>query len=511
MLGHDTVCLTMALDSDADRISLLDRHGFTRSDGFDVLYSRSLKDPVSIPKLDSSLRLRNATDADLQSARGDPSRCMVGVGTFARDGGAYRRLRSSPVYDPELDIVLEDASGRFLSYCIGWLDIANRFGHFEPVGCRPDFTGRGYARAVTIEGLRRMQARGMHTASGRHCERERASAGSISVLRVCRSGSRVPLYEADLRPLRAGRQGSLPCTFRPPFNRKIRPGRYFALGQGKDKTCVHLRAGDLDERTISANSESRRSGCDSPMSQSDLHNHGWAGADPASVAAILGTKYAALDRRLASMDEMHAWAGNNFGSPDPKLRPRLFEVAFARAVWDGLVRYEIGDDVWASTLDGSAANVTSILKRAHERGAPQVEWIPQLGMSRHCRIEDIRRWMEPFLGLRFYRTLDLSGDEFAQPIENFKLLYRLAKENGLRLKAAMWAQVGRYRFGTAGESWELERDEVQHGIAASDSPAVMRFLAENRIRLNICPTSNPDARQSRAARIASPIRKLFDA
>jgi ribosomal protein S18 acetylase RimI-like enzyme len=60
--------------------------------------------------------------------------------------------------------VLEDASGRFLSYCIGWLDRANGFGHFEPVGCRPNFTGRGYARAVTIEGMRRMQARGMHTA-----------------------------------------------------------------------------------------------------------------------------------------------------------------------------------------------------------------------------------------------------------------------------------------------------------------------------------------------------------
>ena len=43
--------------------------------------------------------------------------------------------------------------------------------------------------------------------------------------------------------------------------------------------------------------------------------------------------------------------------------------------------------------------------------------------------------MEPFLELRCYRTLDLSGDEVAQPIENFKPLYQLAKANGLRLKA----------------------------------------------------------------------------
>jgi hypothetical protein len=44
-------------------------------------------------------------------------------------------------------------------------DVANGFGHFEPVGCRPNFTGRGYVLAVTIEGIRRMQARGTHTSA----------------------------------------------------------------------------------------------------------------------------------------------------------------------------------------------------------------------------------------------------------------------------------------------------------------------------------------------------------
>jgi adenosine deaminase len=242
--------------------------------------------------------------------------------------------------------------------------------------------------------------------------------------------------------------------------------------------------------------------------KADLHNHGWAGAAPASVAQIIGKRIAPLNRKLASMAEMHAWAGENFGNPDPKLRPQLFEAAFVRAVQDGLTRYELGDDVWAITLDGSAHNVTNILNCAHERGAPGVEWIPQLGMSRHCRIEDIRRWMEPFLDLRFYRTIDLSGDEFAQPIENFKPLYRLAKKNGLRLKAHVgeWGDADSVRRAVE----ELELDEVQHGIAAADSPAVMRFLADHRIRLNICPTSN--LMLGRVETLAShPIRKLFDA
>jgi adenosine deaminase len=56
----------------------------------------------------------------------------------------------------------------------------------------------------------------------------------------------------------------------------------------------------------------------------------------------------------------------------------------------------------------------------------------------------------PFLELGAYRTLDLSGDEFAQPIETFVPLYRAAKPAGLRLKA----HVG--EWGTA--------DDVQRAV-----------------------------------------------
>ena len=57
---------------------------------------------------------------------------------------------------------------------------------------------------------------------------------------------------------------------------------------------------------------------------------------------------------------------------------------------------------------------------------------------------------------------------------------------------------------------ELELDEVQHGIAAAQSTSVMKFLADNRIRLNICPTSN--VLLGRVESLADhPIRKLYDA
>jgi adenosine deaminase len=77
----------------------------------------------------------------------------------------------------------------------------------------------------------------------------------------------------------------------------------------------------------------------------------------------------------------------------------------------------------------------------------------------------------------------------------------------LRLKA----HVG--EWGTADDVWraveELELDEVQHGIAAAESPAVMRFLANHQVWLNICPTSN--LMLGRVESIEShPIRRLYD-
>lgn len=83
----------------------------------------------------------------------------------------------------------------------------------------------------------------------------------------------------------------------------------------------------------------------------------------------------------------------------------------------------------------------------------------------------------------------------------------MAKAKGLMLKA----HVG--EFGTADlvkqAVEELELDQVQHGIAAASSPEIMNWLADHRIQLNVCPTSN--VLLSRVTGYSShPIRKLYD-
>ncbi len=245
--------------------------------------------------------------------------------------------------------------------------------------------------------------------------------------------------------------------------------------------------------------------------KADLHTHAWANADRKYIYEKTGRDIAPIGTPLTSMDAMHAWAKANIGDlfAGPEGRTLWIEASFMRALKDGLARIEFGDDVWMITQGlGSARGLVDSICEIHARMAPDVEWIPQLGLSRHCPVRLLQEWMAPWLDLDFHTVLDLSGDEFAQPIEVFQPLYRAAKARGLRLKA----HVG--EWGTADDVWRavetLELDEVQHGIAAAESAAVMRFLADHRVRLNICPTSN--LLLGRVGRLQdNPIRKLYDA
>jgi len=190
-------------------------------------------------------------------------------------------------------------------------------------------------------------------------------------------------------------------------------------------------------------------------------------------------------------------------------RALALEATFVQARKDGVTRLEVGEDAWGITLHGNSPEaVWRFLVEAHQAGGPDIDWIPQLGVSRHCTAAAINRWATPLLELGLFKTFDLSGDEGAQPIEVFKPIYRKAKAAGLRLKA----HVG--EWGTADDVWRavdlLELDEVQHGIAASASPQVMRALADAGVRLNICPTSNVKLGRVPSLR-EHPIRVLFDA
>ena len=189
---------------------------------------------------------------------------------------------------------------------------------------------------------------------------------------------------------------------------------------------------------------------------------------------------------------MDAWSskyiGNRFNNPDG--RRLLIEATFAEAKQDGVTVLEIGEDVWGlgEFFHGDIEELIYAYQEAKEQQAPDIELRLQIGLSRHCPIDYLMDCLKSFWGHKEFYSIDLYGDELAQPIENFIPIYEKAAENGLVLKA----HVG--EWGTAQDIViaveVLHLDEVQHGIAAVQDESVMDYLIEKNIRLNITPSSN---------------------
>ena len=225
--------------------------------------------------------------------------------------------------------------------------------------------------------------------------------------------------------------------------------------------------------------------------KADLHNHFVLGGSRSFLYQAAGKKIEPLKNSLSSMGEMDQWSqkyiGQDFNSTE--MRKLLIKATFQQAKEDGVTVLEIGEDVWGLNefFHNDIDELVDAFTSAQKEIAPDIELRLQIGLSRHCPIDYLEECLSHFWGNKNFYSIDLYGDELAQPIENFKGIYRRARKEGLRFcKLGEWGTAKDVR--TAVE--ELELDEVQHGIAAADDESVIRFLADNKIRLNITPTSN---------------------
>jgi adenosine deaminase len=245
--------------------------------------------------------------------------------------------------------------------------------------------------------------------------------------------------------------------------------------------------------------------------KSDLHNHFILGGNRDYIHERTGVQIPLLNEKLLSMDEMHKWVSENIGEifNSKEKRVLAIESCFMQAKNDGVTILEIGDDVWANGYyyNNDIDELIRTFQNVHMQIAPEIEFRSQIGLSRHCNIDILEKWIEPFWDKECFKSIDLYSDEMAQPIKNFKKIYRKAKEKGLLLKAHVgeWGNADSVKEAVE----ELELDEVQHGISAANSQSVMNWLTDNKIQLNICPTSNVMLGRVDSLKV-HPIRRLFD-
>jgi ribosomal protein S18 acetylase RimI-like enzyme len=164
-LGRATVRTMWVSDEDTWLRQELTSLGIgTPSEGGYIMET-SLKAPLPEPVLPDGFELCALTNKAWVETRARAQAAAFQVTLpFDRYLERYRSFRSSPVYDPELDLMTLSPDGRAASFCLCWVDPLNQVGLFEPVGTHPDFRRKGLGRAVMLEGMRRLKQRGMRTA-----------------------------------------------------------------------------------------------------------------------------------------------------------------------------------------------------------------------------------------------------------------------------------------------------------------------------------------------------------
>lgn len=243
--------------------------------------------------------------------------------------------------------------------------------------------------------------------------------------------------------------------------------------------------------------------------KSDLHNHAGRGGNIHYIEEWKHIKILPPSKPFDSIDEMDNWFEKNVKVHCPGMEGYLkrIEDSFAQAAKENIkllaMSYGIGEVQFFDNVE----NFIIVMDELHKNFSRDIEFYPELSLNRASDSKISLDKLDEIFSSNWFKSIDICGDENAIPIENYKSIFRYAKRHGLRLKS----HVG--EFGTAEDVKkaveELELDEVHHGIAASSSPQVMKWLADNKIQLNVCPSSNIMLKRSLGYGNHQ-IRELFD-
>ncbi len=243
--------------------------------------------------------------------------------------------------------------------------------------------------------------------------------------------------------------------------------------------------------------------------KSDLHNHFTLGGNREFIFAKTAIWINSCHDKLMSMDDMHHWNKENLANhfSTQQMRKLMIEATFIQAKQDGVNILEIGEDVWGlkEYFNDYVGYLVASFEDIKQRVAHDIELRLQIGLSRHCDIDYLAERVDKFLKDDRFYSIDLDGDEFAQPIESFIPIYEKAKSRGLKCKAHVGERGSAQDIKQAVEVLHL--NEMQHGISAVSSQDVMLFLRDNNIRLNITPTSNIKLNRTQSYQ-NHPIRRL---
>lgn len=153
---------------DPARAALLSAHGFQPSGQRSLRLVRDLSEPLPAPSLPEGFKFRSLGGVEEAPAAVNLHRAAFGT-TYLTVEDRLVWMRD-PDYEPELDLVVEAPNGHLAGYAYCIIHPAEtsangrQEGMTDPVAVHPDYQGRGLARSLLLEGMRRLKERGAQLA-----------------------------------------------------------------------------------------------------------------------------------------------------------------------------------------------------------------------------------------------------------------------------------------------------------------------------------------------------------
>ena len=224
--------------------------------------------------------------------------------------------------------------------------------------------------------------------------------------------------------------------------------------------------------------------------KSDLHNHSTKGCRRSWLEERIGRKLVAPPERFEGLEGMQEWFTSEIkpfcsGKEGIILR---WEGSFAEAQRNNITRLAMNFGYEEIELVGGMQKFREIIDGFYRRYCIDTVFEPEITYVSRCNVDMEVDRIEQYISDGFFMSIDVCGGENLQPVEAFLPLYR---------KAEQYHLIKRMHAGESGSAEDIMRavevlglDEVHHGINAAKSDSVMRFLADNKIQLNVCPSSN---------------------
>jgi predicted N-acetyltransferase YhbS len=148
--GHPTKTLRVPVpdyETPLERLAL--ESGFAMSDELSATAWMDADDRAPVTQVDGFAIVDRATTAD----RPHPM--------IARNGERVQaRLQQCSLYDPTLDLAVQDADGTVAGYALFWFDPTTLVGLLEPMRVEDEYQRRGLARMLLTTGLDRLARKG---------------------------------------------------------------------------------------------------------------------------------------------------------------------------------------------------------------------------------------------------------------------------------------------------------------------------------------------------------------